>query len=44
MTINPKENKILMKVKPLIYKLTSIDFGNQTYQQQFEEVLKIGKL
>lgn len=44
MTINPKENPIVRKLKPLIYKLTSIDFGNQTYQSQFEEVLKIGKL
>lgn len=33
-----------MKIKPLIYRLTSIDFGNVTYQKQFEEILKIGGL
>lgn len=44
MTINQKENRFLMKIKPLIYKLTSIDFGNVTYQKQFEEILKIGGL
>jgi len=25
-----------MKIKPFIYKLTSIDFGNVTYQKQLE--------
>ena len=44
MTINQKENMLLMKIKPLIYRLTSIDFGNVTYQRQFEEILKIGQL
>lgn len=33
-----------MRIKPLIYRLTSIDFGNVTYQRQFEEILKIGGL
>jgi hypothetical protein len=44
MTINQRENRLLMRIKPLIYRLTSIDFGNVTYQRQFEEVLKIGGL
>lgn len=44
MTINQSENLLLMKIKPLIYRLTSIDFGNVTYQKQFEEILKIGGL
>jgi SAM-dependent methyltransferase len=44
MTINSKENKLLEKIKPYIHRLTSIDFGNVTYQKQFEEILKIGEL
>lgn len=44
MTINQRENRLLMRIKPLIYRLTSIDFGNVTYQRQFEEILKIGGL
>ena len=32
------------KVKPLIKKLTTIDFGNVVYEKQFEEILSIGNL
>lgn len=44
MTINKTENQILRKIKPLISSLTGIDFGNVTYQRQFEEILSIGQL
>lgn len=44
MTINQHEHRLLMRIKPLIRRLTSIDFGNVTYQKQFEEVLRIAGL
>ena len=36
LTLNQKENRFLQKLKPLIHKLTTIDFGNVVYEKQFE--------
>ena len=44
LTLNKKENKLLEKIKPIIKKLTTIDFGSVVYERQFEEILKIGNL
>ena len=35
---------MLRPLKPLITSLTGINFGNLTYQRQFEEILSIGQL
>ena len=44
LTLNKRENTILQKFKPLIKKITTIDFGNVVYEKQFEEILSIGGL
>ena len=35
---------MLQNLKPLIKKITTIDFGNVVYEKQFEEILSIGGL
>lgn len=44
MTLNPRERPWLEKIKPLIYKFTSVDFGRVYYEKQFEEIMKIAGL
>jgi hypothetical protein len=44
MTLNKKPFPLLEKVKPLIKKLTTVDFGNVIYEREFEEVLNIANL
>lgn len=39
LTLNKHENKLLQKLKPLIKRITTIDFGNVVYEHQFEDLL-----
>lgn len=44
MTLNKKPFPLLEKLKPLIKKITTVDFGKVVYEREFEEVLSIGNL
>ena len=44
LTLNKHENKLLQKLKPLIKRITTIDFGNVVYEHQFEDLLSRGNL
>lgn len=40
LTLHEKKNAFFEKMKPLIKYLTTIDFGNVTYEQDFLALLK----
>lgn len=40
LTLHRKKNPLFEKVKPLIKYITTIDFGNITYENDFFELLK----
>lgn len=44
MTLNKKAFPILEKIKPLIKKITTVDFGRVVYEREFEEVVGIANL
>lgn len=39
MTVNKNRNSLLAKVKPLIKRLTTVDFGNVVYEDSFLQLL-----
>ncbi|KAL4467097.1 hypothetical protein ABPG72_019307 [Tetrahymena utriculariae] len=40
LTLHQKKNPLFEKMKPLIKYLTTIDFGNITYESEFDDLLK----
>ena len=44
MTLNKKGFPLLEKIKPLIKKITTVDFGKVVYEREFDEVLEIANL
>jgi ubiquinone/menaquinone biosynthesis C-methylase UbiE len=44
MTLNKKGFPLLEKIKPLIKKITTVDFGRVVYEKEFDEVLGIANL
>ena len=39
LTLHQKKNHLFEKLKPLLKYLTTIDFGNMTYENEFMELL-----
>lgn len=44
MTLNKKSFPLLDRLKPLIKKITTVDFGKVVYERDFEEVVNIANL
>ena len=44
MTLNKKGFPLLEKIKPLIKRITNVDFGKVVYEREFDEVLGIANL
>jgi hypothetical protein len=44
MTLNKKPFPLLDRIKPLIKKITTIDFGKVVYERNFEEMMSIANM
>lgn len=39
LTLNSHKNALLEKIKPIIHKITSIDFGQVVYHDEFVKII-----
>lgn len=44
LTLNKNKNSLLSKLKPIIKKFTSVDFGNVVYEEDFYSVIDAAEL